>query len=278
MSILAEANVDNHEDHMSRVAQHPRQRDLFIEDIINPFSAKRFAESRWPLQVGDLTPAAPQDLPSCLDMLVKMPKGDMVLPMPYCGVDRVTEFLEKSFAFEDELLPGWRDTHYAYLTVDQRIVRPQTTHRSGGWHFDGMQGSRYPVKINACHQYVSTDFLPTEYTNQPTDATGLDENKHNWFSSLGNQVEETSDVMSFGVNKIVVMSAYQLHRSPVYTGTEEHLRTFMRLDISLKQQDRLGNTINPDLPAPWEFQERSLPTGLSEARPRLGWTGGHKFS
>jgi len=250
---------------------------ILRQDVSGPFAPERFAMRRLPAHVGHVSIPFGSGLPSCLDMLVKLPGGDLVVPEPYRSNEAIRHFLETSFAHEDGILPGWRESHYAYLTVDQRVVLEGASHRNGGWHFDGMQGERYKTKLNACHQYVVSDKLMTEFTDHPTDATGLDELKHNWFVELGRQVPEDAPVFTPDAYEIMLMSAYQLHRSPVARLGQGGLRTFIRLDISLKQQDRLGNTPNPDLPAPFEFVPRSLPAGLALPISDSGWSGGTKF-
>jgi hypothetical protein len=50
-------------------------------------------------------------------------------------------------------------------------------------------------------------------------------------------------------------------------------RTFVRLDVSCKQQDRLGNTLNPVLAAPFEHVPRSMPDGLGVPVSDSRWDG-----
>jgi hypothetical protein len=255
----------------------PTAFSLIQEDVTTPFSPHRFSRPRVPYRVGTINSGTFGSLPSCLDMLIKCPDEDIIIPDPYAQDNGLLSFLNIAFKAEDKLLPDWRTTHYAYLTFDQRPIVSGKTHRNSGWHFDGMQGSRYPQKLNACHQYVCSSRLPTEFTNAPTDATGLDELRHNWFTSLGEQAEGIGKIYQAHPGDIVLMSAYQLHRSPVATFEDEGLRTFVRLDISLKQQDRLGNTVNPSLNAPWTFVERNLPDGLHHKVVDSGWAHSEKF-
>lgn len=253
---------------------------LLIEDVSLPFDGGRFARRRRPVRVG----AIPVDhlsaeTRSCLDMLVKLPGGDVVLPDAF-RTRAVHQFLALASAMESRLFPdrSW-DEHYLYLTVDQREVPPGRSHRNAGWHFDGMQGSRYPVKLPACRQYVVSSANPTEYATVPTDARGLTEEGHNWFIELGAQVDETlpDAIVKGKPGEVALMSAYQLHRSPVSVSEDPYRRTFFRLDVSMKKQDRLGNTLNPDLPAPFPFQPRGLPEGLRYEISDSGWGAGRKY-
>jgi hypothetical protein len=252
---------------------------LLIADISQPFARERFSITRKPVKVGEIdVDTMNTTLASCLDMLVKVPGRDVVLPSPYRGTF-VEEVLARAVTFEDEILSGWRDTHYVYLTMDQRPLVPGKTHRNAGWHFDGMQGARYPEKLDACHQYVVSSVLPTEYSSQPVDAKDLDELRHNWFIELGAQVDPDGDGFITGnPGDIMLMSAYQLHRSPRAPEGSDITRTFVRIDFSLKQQDRLGNTLNPELAAPFDFHERRLPDGLNYNIDDAGWTKASRLS
>lgn len=246
------------------------------EDVRGIFTPERFGMARLPAHVGTLRDAdALSDVPSCLDMLVMLPGGEVVLPDEYGHNPAIASFLSAAIAYEDALLPDWRRDRHLYLTVDRRNVRAGNTHRNAGWHFDGMQGARYPKKLHACHQYLTTTALPTEFSDHPVDANGLDENLHNWFETLGAQVPEDHEAWTARPLEIVCMSAYQLHRSP--TATTDQWRTFLRLDVSCKQQDRLGNTPNPALPAPFDYVVRSLPEGLSRPVRDSSWEGASRF-
>lgn len=246
------------------------------EDIAGAFDPARFAIRRLPVHVGRMA-ETPGVMPSCLDMLIKLPGEAVVLPPPYVDDLALREFLDKAFACEDDLLPGWRDRYHAYLTFDRRHVAAGKTHRNAGWHFDGMQGGRFPVKLPVCHQYVLSTHLPTEFSDHPTDAVWLDEMRHNWFQALGDQVPCDAPTVRAEPAEILLMTAYQLHRSPVAGPAEAGWRTFVRLDISLKQQDRLGNSRNPLLPTPWSFVPRDLPAGLSNPIRDSSWEGSSQF-
>lgn len=254
-------------------------RDILAQDVRMPFQAGRFAIPRRPVPVATMEPGIlGHGLPSCLDMLVMVPGGAVTLPEPYRSDAGVSAFMEECLRFEDGLLPGWRGTHYAYLTVDCREVKAGRTHRNAGWHFDGMQGTRYPTKLDACHQYVVSDRMPTEFTDAATDAAGLDEDAHNWFVELGRQVPEDAPILRPAPGEIVAMSAYQLHRSPVAGPGDGGWRAFLRLDFSLKMQDRKGNSINPDLPAPFPYVDRPMPGHLALPVSDAGWERGMAFA
>lgn len=246
-----------------------------IDDVNLPFSAARFNIARSPIAAGQLDMAEMGNLPSCLDMLVKLPGGDLTLPEPYASDPVIAEAFRLAMSSEDVLAGDWRETRYVYLTVDRRQVTPGLTHRNAGWHFDGMQGARYPEKLRACHQYVASSRDVTEFVCAPIDASDLDEDRHNWFEEIGARVPADAEIIRPEPGDLVLMTAYQVHRSPRVT--ETGLRSFLRIDVSLKRQDRLGNTENPDLKAPWEFVRRDLPAHLAQPVRDAGWADGRKF-
>lgn len=244
-------------------------------DISAPFRAEGFNARRLPVLVGEIDLSSLDAAPSCLDMLVKLPGDALTLPPPYDADPAIREAFRLLFETEDRVLSSWRESRYLYLTVDRRFVEPGRTHRNAGWHFDGMQGARYPVKLPVCHQYVVSSRNTTEFSDAPVDATDLDEDRDNWFLAIGARVPDDAPVFRPEPGQLMLMSAYQVHRSPV--AEEPGWRTFVRIDVSLKQQDRLGNTPNPALPAPWVFVERRLPEGLGVPKASSGWEGASRF-
>ncbi len=157
-------------------------------DVANIWNPSRFSIFRKPLHVGSITSKEmfKENLPSCLDMLIKCPQSDIVVPAPYNTHNGCIDFLSMCIDAEDILFSNWRNSHYAYLTVHNTPVKYGETQRNPGWHFDGMQGSRYKTKLKACHSFLCSSELPTEFAIQKFDASQLDENKHNWFKALGN--------------------------------------------------------------------------------------------
>lgn len=247
------------------------------DDVSRPFAAEMFDRFRLPVPIASIDMGEVGALPSCLDMLVKLPGGDLTLPEPYASDPGLARIFAEMASAEDGILPAWRETRHVYLTFDRRPVEAGRTHRNAGWHFDGMQGARYPEKLPACHQYVVSSANPTEFIAAPVDATDLDEARDNWFEIVGARAAASGgEIFRPAPGEMMLMSAYQIHRSP--PAETACLRTFVRIDISCKRQDRLGNTANPDLPAPWAFVPRTLPEGLRADVSDSGWSGAARFA
>ena len=217
----------------------------------------RFQDLQSPDRVGEITHRSEfsSSLPSCLDMPIKFPKGDIRLPYTNKAV---SEFVARCIEYEKSINPDLGN-YYCYLTIDQRTVKAGSTHRNPGAHFDGMQGVEYLDKLPADHSYIVCDFNPTHFYNQNFDPRNLDMKWDNWFKELSKQID---DRKLFIPNpfEIYLMSAYQMHTSPVIP--EIHQRTLMRMEFSLKKFNRVGNTINPLLKTEWKYIPRPIPKHL----------------
>ena len=135
--------------------------------------------------------------------------------------------------------------------------------------FDGMQGAAYPRKLPVCHSYIVCDTLPTRFYVQGFGTKYLNEIKNNWFVELGKQatIEKVFYPKPFD---IFLMTAYQVHEAvPASVST---WRTFMRIEFTLKQYNRVGNTVNPLIPVDWKFVDREIPKYLRTGQLRdTGW-------
>lgn len=87
----------------------------------------------------------------------------------------------------------------------------------------------------------------------------LCENTQNWFYEFDKVKDYNKSVLSkpYEVN---LMTAYNVHESTV--SEEEGIRTFVRLEFSLKKFDRIGNSINEELNLGWDYVDRSIPEHL----------------
>ncbi|MEM9220011.1 MAG: hypothetical protein AAGD25_37505 [Cyanobacteria bacterium P01_F01_bin.150] len=247
----------------------PSHHQIALEDISTRWNPERFAIARQPQYVGRLTRYADMAQPkvSCLDMLIKKPGGPFKIPY---SSPSILEFAHRCLAYERMVNPNWH-RYYAYLTVDQRTVSPGLTHRREGVHFDGMQGVAYGQKLPVCHSYVVSNTLPTRFYVHPFGASHLDEQYDNWYVEMGKQALKRLSFQPCPFD-IFLMTAYQLHESVV--ATRRVKRTFMRLEFTLKQYNRIGNTLNPLLMVNWTFIDREIPMHLSsDSLNDTGWDG-----
>lgn len=232
--------------------------EVLKEDIQNIWNPQRFGILRAPHVVGRVQDAARfgSKKRSVLDMPIKIPGSDVRLPKDLQGVG-LEEVIDQCVAFEKTINAGY-DAYYLYLTVHQSDVKASTTQRRAGAHIDGMQGERYPEKFEVCHSYLVSDAIPTRFFVQefPTDLCELTQN---WFYEFDRVKNPNCAVMSKNL-EINLMTAYNVHEST--EATEDVRRTFIRLEFSKKQFNRLGNTPNERFDLDWTFEERGIPKHL----------------
>ncbi|WP_336769774.1 hypothetical protein [Bacillus bombysepticus] len=233
---------------------------VLIEDIKQKWNPKRFNLVRHPHSVGELQhkDCLIEPKRSVLDMPIKIPNSDVRIPTDL-NTPSLLEMVEKCLEFEKSINPNWND-YYMYLTVHHSYVEKATTQRRGGAHIDGMQGERYTEKLPACHSYLVSNAVPTKFYNHPF-PSNLCERTQNWFYELDKVKDENTSTLSkpFEIN---LMTVYNVHEST--QATTSGLRTFIRLEFSLKQFDRIGNSINPLFDLNWELKERSIPKHLAK--------------
>jgi len=150
--------------------------------------------------------------------------------------------------------------YYAYLTIDQGIVKANTLQREAPCHVDGFQGQRWHPRCRTNHSYTVSDVLPTAYYVQPFDLTMLDEQVHDFFWEMNAQVADTDEAHRWqpAAAEITVMDCYCVHRGT--DATIETPRTWLRLSFEERRRiyDRLGNAHNPCFDYAWDMVERDI--------------------
>lgn len=190
-----------------------------------------------------------------LDMPIKFPGTEYRVPK---NLDHFWGSITTCIREENRINPK-HDQFYAYLTIDQGWVLPNQTHRTSGYHVDGMQGARINPKVTIEHSYLASNTLPTVFCPQPFYVTDLDEDTHNFFATFEKQALVRNE-MVFPDYTIILQDAYCVHRcSRAYKPT---YRTFFRLEYSVRIWDRLGNTHNPLFDYNWDMVPRDIPKHL----------------
>ena len=229
--------------------------ELLIEDIRKVWDPARFSLPRQPVVVAEISPEillAPTE--EVLDMPIKLPYLPFKIPFD----NGVQEIIDICTAFEQSINPDWENYH-CYLTINQGLVQPRLTQRNPGAHFDGMQGTRYPLKFRACHQYLVSSNLPTTYYVQSFNIADLKTDKHNWFKTFERQKDPRTAYQPKPF-ELTLQTAYCVHEStPAVIASP---RTFVRIEFSLKQFNRIGNTRNPILDTGWNYEPQPIPIHL----------------
>jgi len=215
-----------------------KELSLLVEDVHQNWNPRRFSIVHKPAVVAEISSSdLLQAKEEVLDMPIKLPTQAFRLPFD----NDIKQIVEVCTDFEQGINPQWEQYH-CYLTINQGIVRPGATQRNPGPHFDGMQGTRYPQKFPVCHQYLVSSALPTTYYVQPFATLNLDPDKHNWFKAFEQQVDPKTKYQPKPF-ELLLQTAYCVHEStPASAKTS---RTFVRVEFSLKEFNRIGNSINP---------------------------------
>lgn len=231
-------------------------KQILIEDINNKWNPERFYIPRQPLHIDYISPIVLESKKdNILDMPIKLPKEDFQIPFDI----EVEQIVDRCIQFEEEINVQWED-YYCYLTMNQGYVGVGETQRNSGAHFDGMQGEKYKEKFNVCHQYLVSSSLPTIYYTHEFNAERLDVTKHNWFNEFDRQKDKKYS-MTPEPYELVLQTAYNVHECSVAKiGTK---RTFVRIELSLKKFNRLGNTLNPLIDtSDWDYEPQPIPCKL----------------
>lgn len=228
-----------------------------VGDLWN-FSHLGHLAAQPPVPIGEVSPAWTKDLPgSILDLCVRRPREQVSWPTEFASLLPLVAKVLPALAKAD---PTAEEEAYLYLTVDTRWVTTGSTQRRGGWHLDGLQGPRYrdqPKRV--CHQILLYDTVPTGFALQPFDVRDIDVGRDNVFSFIGEQVHAES-IQTWPEHTLLWTSAYHVHAS--MPSPVNCWRNFVRLEVSRKQADRLGNSVHPLLSRDWDWQPRPIPAGL----------------
>lgn len=234
--------------------------DILKEDIYNGWNPSRFDIVRFPESLGfvpeNLRKDFDKNIRCVLDMPIKIPGSEIKIPSDLKSVS-IMHVIGKCYDYEKSINPNI-DDYYIYLTIHHSEVKKGESQRRLGAHIDGMQGERYKDKLPVCHSYLVSNIIPTRFFNHKF-PTNLCEKTQNWFYEFDKLKDYNFSCLSKPY-EINMMTAYNVHESTV--SEEEGVRTFIRLEFSLKKFDRIGNTINEELNLDWNYVDRAIPKHL----------------
>lgn len=227
-----------------------------IDALRTPFSVDEFNIARAPISLGMHESPGFSEPFSVSDMLIKEPGSSCRVPLELAGINAI---LSTCLAAE-RIINSNYDEYYAYLTVQYSETTIGQAKRGHGAHSDSIQGPRISPKVVPEHGYVFADKDPTKFYVQPFDLRGLDPDKDWLVTKLKDQANE-ANAIRLAVGELALFDAYTIHSG--VESEKEGMRTFFRLLFSVRQFDRLGNTINPSFDyRGWNFQPRPIPTTL----------------
>lgn len=178
-----------------------------------------------------------------LDMPIYMPDQGWCIPEQLKQFKDVIDLTESN-----EELYGYKDTHYVYITVDQKIVAAGATGRRKGLHTDAFGGE---VGEEVTHTYILSDVMPTKFYTDRFPISSLDCQK-----SLEEFKLYANNPVYYPCKQVLLLDPYVVHESPY--ATEDTKRTFVKISYSRKKYNRGGNTRNGLFKYDWTFIPREV--------------------
>lgn len=164
-------------------------------------------------------------------------------------IEEITEKVPAILPFISACIDAVGSYHkgrFAYLTLHPKKVKKNQTHRSPGWHVDGLQGDEVPEKQPGDLNFLWCNILGTEYTCRSFDMKNVSLSTHNIFEHLGKQIDKKTEYFYPGSmieNHILLCNSYLVHRSPI--AKEDIDRCFVRLCYSHVPITNTKMSINP---------------------------------
>lgn len=210
-------------------------------DITEPFNFHKYTCPRLPVSLGGIDVTLLKQCPSVLRVPIKLGGTDEIrLPKELASIK---EPLVRLLQYDYHINPNFTK-FFAHLTIDNSVVKPNTTQRFGGFHGDGLQGGKFKQKLVVEHSYIFTDNHPTEVALQPFFVAHINEDRYNIFKEFDKQVKKDL-IYHLRAGHVYLIDPYVVHASP--TIKEETPRTFFRLTLTPSELLMPKNTVNPML-------------------------------
>lgn len=219
-----------------------------------PFDKERYRYSCLPVHLG----------PHSIDFDARKITNVLRVPIKVAGTRKLVvpnelgflkEYIERCAIYETCFNDRIEDT-FMHITVDGREVEAGDTQRVGGFHVDGFQGHKFPIKHEIEHSYLWASDCGTEFCPQPFFIEHIDDSKYH----VGDEMDKMADeknVHSLLANNIYIFDPYMIHRSPVLSKTT--YRLLVRLTVEYQKLLDPNDTQNPDLPIdiPYKYDIRN---------------------
>lgn len=175
------------------------------------FSKERYIYSSVPVHIGEFKIAYTDvDILNVLRCPIKV-TGSREIYLPK-ELLYLKNFIEMCCIYETSFNDRFDDL-FAHITVDYKQVKAGETQRVEGWHVDGFQGAKFPIKHEIEHSYLWASVEGTEYCVQPFFISHIDDSKYLIFKEFEKQAREENVIKALDEN-IYIIDPYMIHRSP----------------------------------------------------------------
>jgi len=225
----------------------------FYTYYASPFTTERYLYSPPPIHLGPFEVKDDVYIPNVLRCPIKISGSrDIVLPAELAPL---APFVKWCCIYEESFNPSF-DSYFIHLTYEKKYVRKGESQRVPGFHVDGYQGSKFPIKHTAEHSYLWSSSYGTEFCVQPFFISHIDESKYLIFDELNRQARE-SNVLTCIPGNVYLFDPYMVHRSPILPCDTE--RTVLRLTFETVKLLDPNDTVNPHLSfkVPYKYDVRN---------------------
>ncbi len=235
---------------------------VMIDDYGSIWNEERFMVPRAPLEIGVLEHEFSKVTPgiSCHSMPIKFPGTEIRVPKE---LEQFLPAIKLAAEFEATVNPHYEQC-YAYIGVDQSMMKVGAPQRSTEIHTDGIQGPRIQPKIPIEHTYLCIDRDPTKVYVQPFNLRGATADTHLLTPIFEAQAKEDSVVL-VRPYVLTLLDAYTVHQA--VPAEESGIRTLIKISFSKRIFDRRGNTRNELFDYNWETHARPIPSSLIRGAP-----------
>lgn len=219
-----------------------------------PFSKERYLYSTLPIHIG----------PFFNIKLSEQNPTTNVLRCPIKGANSRRIFLPEELGFlrdfvmycniyENSFNPRYEEL-FSHITVDYKHLEPGEYHRVKGFHVDGFQGHKFPVKHEIEHSYLwssnnlkpdvdKLDIMGTEFCVQPFFLSHIDDSKYLIFNEMEKQANPDNIYQCLN-NNVYIFDPYMVHRTPVAKQSTDRL--LVRITFEYQKLLDPNDTISPE--------------------------------
>lgn len=226
-------------------------RDKTINELFKkqPWNIKMFSDKHLPIIAGTINNKYEFEKRNnnnflwLLDLPIKMPGTNWKIPIE---LKQFTEFFTKSIEHEKLVNPNINNC-YAYLSVDQRPVKPNESQRRPGWHSDSFitRNTRTDISKSNIEMdtiYLTYNSIPTEFCEGPYIFDNTFDHHNN--TEVLNHFDKVSfgkEIKTYSPFTILKMGPECIHRVGFNYGKTICQRTFIKLVFSTEIFNRIGN-------------------------------------
>jgi hypothetical protein len=226
----------------------------FYQHHDKPFCKEKYLYSTIPLHIGEFKiKFIDSDIINVLRCPIKI-SGNRTIYLP----DKLLflkDFIEYCCVYENCFNKRF-DELFAHITVDYKIIKAGDTQRVPGWHVDGFQGAKFPIKHEIEHSYLWASKGGTEFCVQPFFISHIDDSKYLIFDEMNKQAN--GPIFKCLDSNVYIIDPYMVHRSPLMLSNTPRL--LVRLTFEYQKLLDPNDTQNPslkfDIPYKYDIRNR----------------------